>query len=65
MRFKSGDKIVIHEGFKLHNFKGNYSDIYNVISCFVDNTHDVEFVEFYTGGTIYTYPSQAFDLFEE
>lgn len=65
MRFKSGDKIVIHEGFKLHNFKGNYSDVYNVISCFEDNTHGVEFVEFYAGGTKYTYPSQAFDLVEE
>lgn len=65
MRFKSGDKIVIHDGFKLHNFKGNYSDVYNVISCFTDNTHDVEFVEFYSGGVKYTYPSQAFDLVEE
>lgn len=65
MRFKSGDKIVIPEGFKLHNFKGNYSDVYTVVSCFDDNTHGVEFVEFYAGGAKYTYPSQAFDLVEE
>ena len=65
MIFKSGDKIVIHEGFKLHNFKGNYSDVYNVISCFADKTTGVEFVEFYADGTKYTYPSQAFDLVEE
>ena len=65
MRFKYGDKIVIHEGFKLHKFKGNYSDVYNVVSCFEDNTHGVEFVEFYASGTKYTYPSRAFDLVEE
>ena len=65
MIFKSGDKIVIHEGFKLDNFKGNYSDVYDVISSFTDNIHGIEFVEFYSGGTKYTYPSQAFDLVEE
>ena len=70
MRFKYGDKIIIREGFKLHsfklhNFKGSYSEVYTVLSCYYDNTHGVEFVEFYAGGTKYTYPSQAFDLVEE
>ena len=65
MRFKYGDKIVIHEGFKLHNFKGNYSDVYTALSCYCDNTHGVEFVEFYADGVKYVYPVQAFDLVEE
>ena len=65
MRFKYGDKIVIHEGNKLHNFKGNYNNVYDVVSCYEDTTHGVEFVEFYDGGKKYTYPSRAFDLVEE
>lgn len=65
MRFKSGDKIVIHDDFKLHNFKGIYSDVYTVVSYFEDNTHGVEFVEFYASGVKYTYPSRAFDLVED
>lgn len=65
LKFKSDDKIVIPDGFKLHNFKGNYNEVYTVLSCYYDNTHGVEFVEFYADGVKYAYPVQAFELVEE
>jgi len=61
-KFKTGDKIVIPDGYKLQNFKGNYSDTYTVLSCYYDRLHGVEWVEFYVGHAKYTYPVQAFDL---
>ena len=62
--FSSEDKIVIHEGFTLHNFKGDYSKTYTVSHCFFDELHGVEFIEFFDGDVKYCYPSQAFDIVE-
>ena len=63
--FSSEDKIVIHDGFRLSNFKGNYASSYTVSRCFYDHLHEVEFVEFFDGNVKYCYPSCAFDILEE
>jgi len=60
--FSVGDKIKIHDGFKLSKFEGDYSKEYIVLDCFVDETHGVEFVEFMDSGVKYCYPTAAFDL---
>ena len=64
MTFSHGDKVVIHDGFKLYNFKGGYENTYTVSRCFFDEVHGVEFIEFFDGSVKYCYPSQAFDIVE-
>lgn len=63
--FKTGDKIIIPDGFTLVYFKGDYSKTYTVDNCYFDERHGVEFTEFYDGEIKYSYPSVAFDLLRE